>query len=132
MAAVLVSGWLGLFIIAVLLAGLTAVFAKVSLAGLSAPQTVLISGITILVLSFTTLSFNGFFKSARHFSQGSIIDIAISGALMALGFICLFMAFQITEVSSTAPFYLLIPVFVFLVRTIFLRKMPAIPLWCSM
>ena len=96
MAAVLVSGWLGLFIIAVLLAGLTAVFAKVSLAGLSAPQTVLISGITILVLSFTTLSFNGFFKSARHFSHGSIIDIAISGALMALGYIFLFMAFQIT------------------------------------
>lgn len=126
MAAGLVSGWLGLFIIAVLLAGLTAVFAKVALAGLSAPQTVLISGITILVLSFTTLSFNGFFKSACHFSQGSIIDIAVSGVLMALGFICLFMAFQITEVSSTAPFYLLIPVFIFVVKTIFLRKMPAI------
>lgn len=126
MAAGFISGWLGFFIIALLLAGLTAVFAKVALAGLSAPQTVLISGITILVLSFTTLSFNGFFKSARHFSQGSIIDLTISGVLTALGCICLLLAFQMTEVSSTAPFYLLIPVFIFVVNTFLNKKMPAV------
>ena len=78
MAAGLVSGWLGLFIIAVLLAGLTAVFAKVALAGLSAPQTVLISGITILVLSFTTLSFNGFFCPTIHFGYVFCIVLFVS------------------------------------------------------
>ncbi|MDD6550318.1 MAG: hypothetical protein PUF16_00870 [Lachnospiraceae bacterium] len=125
MAVGFLSGWLGFFIVALVLAGCVAVFAKVSLAGLSAPQTVLTAGITLLVLSFTTLSFNGFFKSAKHFSHGSIKDIVISGVLMSLGFIFLCMAIQMTEVLSTAPFYLLVPVFVFIAETVFKKKMPA-------
>ncbi len=124
MAVGIVSGWLGFFILALILAGCVAIFAKVALDGLSAPQTVLTAGITILVLSFTTLSFNGFFKSAKHFSQGGVKDIVISGVLMSLGFIFLCMAIQMTEVLSTAPFYLLVPVFVFLAETLFRKKMP--------
>lgn len=124
MAVSFLSGWLGFFIIALLLAGCVAIFAKIALSGLSAPQTVLVSGITILALSFTTLSFNGFFKSAKHFSSGSVKDIVISGVLTALGLIFLCMAFQVTEVFSTAPFYLLVPVFVFFVNALIARRIP--------
>ncbi|MQN01932.1 MAG: hypothetical protein DUD27_04630 [Lachnospiraceae bacterium] len=127
MSSGIVSGWIGFFIVALLLAGFVAVFAKISLEGLSAPQTVLIAGITMLVLSFTTLSFNGFFKSAKHFSHGNIIDIIISGVLLSLGCIFLCLAFQVTEVLSTAPFYLLTAVFVYAAQAVLSKKVPGIP-----
>lgn len=115
-----------MFIIALLLASLVAIFARTALVGLSGPQTVLISAITILVISFTTLSFTGFWKSAKHFSQGSIRDIVIVGVLLALGFICLCIALGITESLSTAQFYLLIPVLVFVANIFFSKKLPGI------
>lgn len=120
------ANWIVMFIIALALASLVAIFARTALVGLSGPQTVLISAITILVLSFTTLSFSGFWKSAKHFSQGSILDIIVAGLLMALGFSCLCIALSLTECLSTAQFYLLVPVFVFLAGVFQSRKVPAI------
>lgn len=122
----MLTNWVIMFIIAVLLASLVAVFARTALVGLSGPQTVLISSITILVLSFTTLSFTGFWKSAKHFSSGSVKDIVIAGVLLALGFICLCIALGITESLSTAQFYLLVPVFVFVANIFFSKKLPGI------
>lgn len=117
--------WLVVFIIALLLAGCAAIFARVSLDGLSAPQTVFVSGVTQILVAFTTLSFNGFFKSAKHFSSGSIKDIVIIGVLTALGFILLCIAFSMTEILSTAPFYLLVPVLVFFAEMLFRRRIPS-------
>lgn len=122
----MLNNWVLMFVIALLLASLLAVFARTALVGLSGPQTVLISAITVLVLSFTTLSFTGFWKSAKHFTSGSVKDIIIAGGLLALGYICLCTALGITEALSTAQFYYLVPVLVFAANVFLSRKVPGI------
>ena len=115
-----------MFIIALVLASMVAIFARTALAGLSGPQTVLMSSITVLVISFTTLSFTGFWKSAKHFSSGSVRDIVIAGVLLAVGFICLCMALGMAEALSMAQFYYLVPVFAFVANIFFSKKLPGI------
>lgn len=122
----MLNNWILMFIIALVLASMVAIFARTALAGLSGPQTVLISALTVLVISFTTLSFTGFWKSAKHFSSGSVRDIVIAGALLAVGFICLCMALGMAEALSMAQFYYLVPVFAFVANIFFSKKLPGI------
>lgn len=120
----MLDNWIIMFILAIFFASMTAVFARTALFGLSGPQTLLTASASVLVLSFTTLSFSGFFKSAKAFGKGSIEDILIEGALLAAGFVCLLIALGMAETISTACFYLLVPVAVFAVNIFLSRKIP--------
>ncbi|MBQ5431764.1 MAG: hypothetical protein IIT72_05060 [Lachnospiraceae bacterium] len=120
-------GWLGYLALALLFAGLAFVFAKISLQGLSAPQAVLISGVTFLVLKFTTLDFKGFWNSASHISSYNWLLIILYGALLAAAWITFYLGLQMTACVAVAPFALWVPAISFVISWILKRGMPEIP-----
>ena len=119
--------WLGYLALALLLSGLAFVFAKISLQGLSAPQSVLIAGVTMLVLRFTTLDFRGFWHSIVRFSSHQWLLMIIYGVLLAVAWITFYLGLQMTDCVAVAPFALMVPVIRLVIALIIKRSIPDVP-----
>ena len=114
--------WLYWSLLSALFAGLTAVLAKVGVAGVDSNLATAIRTSVILIFAWAMA-----FVTARPADIGSLsgrtwLFLALSGIATGLSWICYFRALQLGEASQVAPIDKLSVVFVLIFAALFLRE----------
>lgn len=113
--------WFTWSLLSALFAGITAVLAKVGVAGVNSNLATAIRTSVILVFAWAVASFS------RPFNLGSITPrtwtfLCLSGLATGLSWICYFRALQLGEASRVAPVDKLSVVFAIILAAAFLRE----------
>ena len=116
------SGWQAYAMGSALFAGLTAVLAKVGVAGVNSNLATFIRTVVILVVSAAIVTARGEWEPMGRLSGRSLLFLVVSGVATGLSWLCYFRALHLGEASSVAPVDKLSVVFAVALAALFLGE----------
>jgi transporter family protein len=123
------SNWIIWALFSAVFAALTAIFAKVGLAGVDSDFATLIRTVVILTVLTGFVCYAGKWSDPRELSGKTWLFLVLSGLATGASWVCYFRALKIGDASKVAPVdklsLLLVAVFAFL----FLHERPSIREW---
>lgn len=84
-------------------AALTAILAKVGVAGVNSDYATFIRTVVILIFLSALLAFTGQFQALSTLSRRSLLFLVLSGLATGLSWLCYFRALKLGPVSQVAP-----------------------------
>ena len=114
--------WLSWALLSALFAGLTAVLAKVGVAGVDSNLATAIRTAVILVFAWSIAFITAKPGALATLSGRTWLFLALSGVATGLSWLCYFRALQLGQASQVAPVDKLSVVFVLLFAALFLRE----------
>jgi len=114
--------WLFWSLLSALFAGLTAVLAKVGVAGVDSNLATAIRTSVILIFAWAIALVTARPAELATFSGRTWLFLALSGVATGLSWLCYFRALQLGQASQVAPVDKLSVVFVLLFAALFLRE----------
>lgn len=124
-----VASWQFWAILSAVFAALTAIFAKVGVAGINADLATLIRTLIILALIGAIVAATGQWQSPSSISTRSWIFLVLSGLATGASWLCYFRALKIGEAAKVAPIDKLSVLLVAVIGVIFLGERLSIPNW---
>ena len=116
-------------ILAATFAALTAIFAKVGVAGISADFATFIRTVVIVVALAAMLSGTGQWQSLGAISGRSYLFLVLSGLATGASWLCYFRALQLGDAARVAPIDKLSVVLVAIFGVVFLGETLSLPNW---
>jgi transporter family protein len=124
-----VSDWFFWALLSAVFAALTAIFAKIGLAGVDSDFATLIRTVVILAVLALFVSYAGKWSDPTRLSAKTWVFLILSGLATGASWVCYFRALKIGAASKVAPVdklsLLLVAVFAFL----FLHERPSVREW---
>lgn len=99
----LLSSWTFWALLSALFAALTAIFAKVGVAGINADFATLLRTVVVLVSLALILYATGQYQALGSISPRSYLFLLLSGLATGASWICYFRALQLGQASQVAP-----------------------------
>lgn len=99
----LLSSWTFWAILSALFAALTAIFAKVGVAGINSDFATLLRTVVVLVSLALILYATGQYQALGSISPRSYLFLVLSGLATGASWICYFRALQLGQASQVAP-----------------------------
>src|SRR5882757_4336406 len=121
--------WFTWALLSAVFAALTAIFAKVGLAGIDSDYATLIRTAVILAVLGAFVYFTGKWRSPTSISPKSGLFLVLSGLATGASWVCYFRALKLGEASKVAPVDKLSVVMVAIFATIFLAERPSLREW---
>jgi transporter family protein len=84
-------------------AALTAILAKVGVAGVNSDYATFVRTVVILIFLSALLAFTGQFQALSTLSRRSLLFLVLSGLATGLSWLCYFRALKLGPVSQVAP-----------------------------
>lgn len=116
------NSWLVWALLSALFAGLTAILAKVGVAGINSHLATAVRTGVVLVFAWTIVAFTGQAGELAGLSRRTWIFLTLSGLATGLSWLCYFRALQLGEASRVAPVDKLGVVFVLVFAALFLGE----------
>jgi transporter family protein len=123
------TSWQFWAVLSAVFAALTAIFAKVGVAGISADLATLIRTLIILALVAGIVAATGQWQSPGSISSRSWIFLVLSGLATGVSWLCYFRALKIGEAAKVAPIDKLSVLLVAVLGVIFLGEKLSLPNW---
>lgn len=123
------SGWFFWALLSACFAALTAIFAKVGIAGVDSDFATLIRTLIIVVVLIVFVTYTGRWSDPRQLSPKTLLFLSLSALATGASWICYFRALQIGEASKVAPVDKLSLVLVAVFAFAFLGERPAVREW---
>jgi transporter family protein len=114
--------WLVWSLLSALFAALTAILAKIGVAGVDANLATAVRTSVVVVFAWLLALATGTPQRFQPFTTKTWLFLALSGVATGLSWLCYFHALQVGEASRVAPIDKLSVVFVILAATIFLGE----------
>jgi transporter family protein len=121
--------WQPWAVLAATFAALTAIFAKVGVAGISADFATFIRTVVIIVALGAMLSGTGQWQSLDAISGRSYLFLVLSGLATGASWLCYFRALQLGDAARVAPIDKLSVVMVAIFGVVFLGETLSLPNW---
>ena len=123
------ASWQFWAILSAVFAALTAIFAKVGVAGINADLATLIRTLIILALIAGIVAATGQWQSPSSISARSWIFLVLSGLATGASWLCYFRALKLGEAAKVAPIDKLSVVLVAVIGVVFLGEKLSLPNW---
>jgi transporter family protein len=123
------SGWFHWALLSAVFAALTAIFAKVGIAGVDSDFATLIRTTVILFVLAAFVYVTGKWSNPLELSRKTWTFLTLSGLATGASWVCYFRALKIGEASKVAPVDKLSLVLVAIFATIFLHERPSPREW---
>jgi bacterial/archaeal transporter family protein len=123
------SGWFHWALLSAVFAALTAIFAKVGIAGVDSDFATLVRTTVILFVLAAFVYFTGKWSNPLELSRKTWTFLTLSGLATGASWVCYFRALKIGEASKVAPVDKLSLVLVAIFATIFLHERPSPREW---
>ncbi|MFO0991382.1 MAG: EamA family transporter [Hyphomicrobiales bacterium] len=123
------ASWQFWAILSAVFAALTAIFAKVGVAGINADLATLIRTLIILALIGAIVAATGQWQSPSSISSRSWIFLVLSGLATGASWLCYFRALKIGEAAKVAPIDKLSVLLVAVIGVIVLGEKLSLPNW---
>jgi transporter family protein len=124
-----VASWQFWAILSAVFAALTAIFAKVGVAGINADLATLIRTLIILALIGAIVAATGQWQSPSSISTRSWIFLVLSGLATGASWLCYFRALKLGEAAKVAPIDKLSVLLVAVIGVVFLGEKLSWPNW---
>ena len=115
-------GWLYWALLSAFFAGLTAILAKVGVAGVNSNLATAIRTTVVLVFSWSIALATARPSAVLELDRRTWVFLTLSGLATGLSWLCYFRALQLGEASRVAPVDKLSVVFVIIFAVLFLRE----------
>lgn len=125
------SSWLQWALLSAVFAALTAIFAKVGLAGVNSDLATWVRTVVILAVLSGFVRFTGAWSNPLKLSSKTLAFLVASGLATGASWVCYFRALKIGEASKVAPVDKLSLLLVALFAVIFLGERPSIREWAG-
>lgn len=123
------SSWLIWALLSAVFASLTAIFAKIGLAGVDSDLATLIRTAIIIMVLSVFVYFTGKWSNPLALSPKTWLFLTLSGLATGASWVCYFRALKIGEASKVAPVDKLSLVLVAVFAVIFLGERPSLREW---
>jgi len=123
------SGWFHWALLSAVFAALTAIFAKIGIAGVDSDFATLIRTTVILFVLAAFVYVTGKWSNPLELSRKTWTFLTLSGLATGASWVCYFRALKIGEASKVAPVDKLSLVLVAIFATIFLHERPSLREW---
>lgn len=123
------SGWFVWALLSAMFAALTAIFAKVGLAGVDSDMATLIRTVVIFVVLTAFVNAIGKWMNPFELSPKTWLFLVLSGLATGASWVCYFRALKIGEASKVAPVDKLSVLLVVLFAVAFLGERPSVREW---
>ena len=114
--------WKYYAVLSAVFASLTAIFAKIGVAGINSNLATAIRTTIILFITWGIVLFSGTFPEVKGLTRNNWIFLILSGAATGLSWLFYFKALQIGDASKVAPIDKLSVVFTILLSFLILRE----------
>lgn len=114
--------WLAWSLLSAIFAALTAILAKVGVAGVDANVATAVRTSVVVAFTWLLAAIAGASAPFAHFTAKTWLFLGLSGLATGLSWLCYFHALQVGEASRVAPIDKLSVVFVILAATLFLGE----------
>lgn len=125
----IIDSWFGWAVLSAFFAALTAIFAKIGLAGIDSDFATLIRTIVILFVLGLFVGITGKFTNPLHLNSNNWLFLILSGLATGASWVCYFRALKIGNASQVAPVDKLSLVLVALLAFVFLHERPSLKDW---
>lgn len=125
------SGWFAWALLSAVFAALTAIFAKLGLAGIDSDMATLVRVVIILGVLGVFVGFTGKWVNPLQLSARTWSFLALSGLATGASWVCYFRALKLGQASKVAPVDKLSLVLVALFAVLFLGERPAPREWAG-
>jgi bacterial/archaeal transporter family protein len=95
--------WIAWALLSAFFAGITAVLAKIGVAGVDSNLATALRTTVVLLFTWGIASVTTPMASLRHFSNRTLLFLALSGIATGLSWLCYFRALQLGPASRVAP-----------------------------
>lgn len=123
------SGWFHWALLSAVFAALTAIFAKIGIAGVDSDFATLVRTTVILFVLAAFVYFTGKWSNPLELSRKTWTFLTLSGLATGASWVCYFRALKIGEASKVAPVDKLSLLLVAIFATIFLHERPSPREW---
>jgi len=123
------SGWFFWALLSAVFAAMTAIFAKLGLAGIDSDMATLVRVVIIFAVLGLFVAATGKWVDPRSLSGRTWLFLALSGLATGASWVCYFRALKIGEASKVAPVDKLSLVLVAVFAVLFLGERPAAREW---
>jgi transporter family protein len=123
------SGWFHWALLSAVFAALTAIFAKIGIAGVDSDFATLVRTTVILFVLAAFVYFTGKWSNPLELSRKTWMFLTLSGLATGASWVCYFRALKIGEASKVAPVDKLSLLLVAVFAVIFLGERPAAREW---
>ena len=123
------SGWFFWALLSAVFAAMTAIFAKLGLAGIDSDMATLVRVVIIFAVLGLFVAATGKWVDPRSLSGRTWLFLALSGLATGASWVCYFRALKIGEASKVAPVDKLSLVLVAVFAVLFLGERPALREW---
>ena len=110
-------------------AALTAIFAKVGLAGIDSDFATLVRTVVILVVLAVFVVVTGKWADPRTLGGKALLFLVLSGLATGASWVCYFRALKVGDAAKVAPVDKLSVILVAIFATLFLRERPSLREW---
>ena len=114
--------WLTWSLLSAVFAALTAILAKIGIAGIDANLATAVRTTVVVLFAWALVPLTSSYGAAFTLSRRTLLFLALSGLATGLAWLCYFRALQLGEASKVAPIDKLSVVFVLLLAAAFLRE----------
>jgi bacterial/archaeal transporter family protein len=111
-------------LLSALFAGLTAILAKIGIAGVDSNLATAVRTTVVLVFAWAIVPLTSSYSAAFSLSRRTLLFLALSGLATGLSWLCYFRALQLGDASKVAPIDKLSVVFVLVFAAAFLGEAP--------
>lgn len=125
------TNWLQWALLSAVFAALTAIFAKVGLAGVNSDLATWVRTVVILIVLSTFVCFTGAWSNPLKLSSKTLAFLVASGLATGASWVCYFRALKIGEASKVAPVDKLSLLLVAIFAVFFLGERPSIREWAG-
>jgi transporter family protein len=125
----IMPSWFFWALLSACFAALTAIFAKVGVAGIDSDFATLIRTVIIVLMLIAFVIYTGKWSDPRALSSRTVLFLSLSALATGASWICYFRALQIGEASKVAPVDKLSVVLVAVFACVFLGERPALREW---
>ena len=123
------SNWFVWALLSAVFAALTAIFAKIGLAGVDSDLATLVRTVVIFVVLAAFVVFTGKWTDPLRLSGRTWLFLVLSGLATGASWVCYFRALKVGDASKVAPVDKLSLLLVALFATVFLHERPSLREW---
>jgi transporter family protein len=114
--------WLTWSLLSAVFAALTAILAKIGIAGIDANLATAVRTTVVVLFAWALVPLTSSYGAAFTLSRRTLLFLALSGLATGLSWLCYFRALQLGDASKVAPIDKLSVVFVLLLAAAFLHE----------
>ncbi len=114
--------WLHWSLLSALFAGLTAILAKIGIAGIDSNLATAVRTTVVLGFAWAIVPLTSSYSAVFTLSRRTLLFLALSGLATGLSWLCYFRALQLGEASKVAPIDKLSVIFVLAFAALFLGE----------